>query len=305
MNVSTTTPTIEINTNGVCRIGKQEYLAIGFGTAHMKRNPDLCFKSVKTAAEVDYRIFDTATRYQNFGPISKALEGYEHRDFYIISKAWHNAQTAEKLSEDLKVTLEQLKIDYLDAYFLHWPNSKVPIEDTLRTMEELRNRKLIRHIGLSNVTINHLKRALEVKVPIEWIQVEMSPFFYDAELTAFCQEHSIAIQAAAPLHENGIDEDSFIIELGKKYGKTAAQVSLRWVLQHGCLPLPRSGNPEHIKQNREILDFRLSEEDMRAIDERAKQGTRKIRVVGEAAKVEGFTDEFDFSYAQCWPKASI
>lgn len=292
---------IEVDRYGTCQIEQEKYLAIGFGTAHMKRDPELCYQSVKAAIEVGYRILDTATRYQNFLPIKKALEGHERRDFYIISKAWHNAQTATKLKEDLASCLDQLQIDYLDAYFLHWPNSQTPIEETLHALEQLRNRKLIRHIGLSNVTIHHLKRALEVKVSIEWVQIEMNPFFYDAELVAFCQTNAITVQAAAPLHESKIDDDHFLIEIGKKYKKTAAQVALKWILQHGCIPLPRSRSPQHMQENIDVLDFTLLDTDMQEIDEKAKSGTRKIRVVGEAAKIEGFTDEFDFSYNECWP----
>lgn len=304
MNVSVTAPIVQVSANGICRIEQQEYPAVGFGTAHMKRTPELCSNTVKAAAELGYRIIDTATRYMNFVPISQALEGFERRDFYIISKVWHNAQSAKKLHEDLLMTLDQLKVTYIDAYLLHWPNSKVPIEETLYAMEELRNKKLIRHIGLSNITVHHLKRALQVGVPIAWVQVEMSPFFYDPELLAFCRQNSIAVQASAPLHESGISEDPFLSELGKKYGKTPAQIALRWILQHECLSLPRSGNRVHMQQNKDILDFTLSEQEMKDINARAKVGTRKIRVIGEAVKIEGFTDEFDFSYEQCWPNPS-
>lgn len=289
---------IKVNTTGLCQIGDCEYPVIGFGTAHMKRTPELCLSSVKTAAEVGYRIIDTATRYQNFKPIKEALVGFDRRHFYIISKAWHNAQTAEKIEEDLQNCFMQLGTDYIDAYFLHWPNSTIPIEETLKAMEKLRQNKKIRHIGLSNVTVNHLRRALEVKIPIEWVQIEMSPFFYDAELLAFCHKHGIGIQAAAPLNEKDIEKDPLLKSIGQKYDKTEAQIALKWILQHGAVPLPRSTNPAHIEENFKFLDFTLSELEMEEIDERAKKETRKVQVTGEA---EGFTDEFNFSYEQCWP----
>lgn len=94
-------------------------------------------------------------------------------------------------------------------------------------MEKLRTQGMIRHIGLSNVTVNHLKRAMEVNIPITWVQVEMHPLFYDAELLEFCRKNAIYIQAWAPLGRGQITDDPFLIEIGNKYGKTASQVSIR------------------------------------------------------------------------------
>lgn len=298
-----TLPPIHINnSNGICTIEQQEFSAIGFGTAHMKRSPDLCFKSVEKAAKFGYRIIDTATRYENFDPLRDALKEFDRSEFYIISKVWHDKQKPQDLQEDLSMALNKLNVSYIDAYFLHWPNSSVPIEETLKAMDQLRHNRLIRHIGLSNVTVNHLKRALEVGVPIVWVQMEMSPFFYDPELLAYCQDHSIGVQASAPLHESGVDQDTYLSELGKRYGKTPAQIALRWILQHNCIPLPRSSNPEHMQQNRDIFDFTLSQDEMDEIDEKAKNGTRTVKVRGEAVIALGFEDEFDFSPEQCWPK---
>lgn len=287
----------EINPQGLCEIEHVKYPAVGFGTYPLK--DEICSYAVEQAIEAGYRIIDTATFYKNFIPIGKALKKFGRHNFYIISKVWPDAHTSGRLRQDLQMTLQQLETDYLDTYLLHWPNSKVSIEETLDTMNELRKKGLIRHIGLSNVTVNHLKRALELNIPISWVQVEMHPLFYDPELLKFCHENSITVQAWAPLARGRVSTDSFLATIGEKYGKTPSQIAIRWIIQHGCIPLPGSKSRNHIRQNMEVMDFVLTQEEMDAIDERAKAGERK-RITEETGL--GFTDEFDFSYEECWPK---
>jgi diketogulonate reductase-like aldo/keto reductase len=219
---------IEIHPDGKCQIEGKEYPVIGFGTFPLKN--ETCFNAVNHAAGCGYRIIDTATFYGNFEPISKALKKFGRTNFYVISKVWPDSQTPEKLRHDIETTLKELQTSYLDAYLLHWPNSTIPIEDTLFAMDELRKSGKIHHIGLSNVNVNHLKRALEVGVPISWIQVEMHPFFYDAELLEFCHDHSIGMQAWGPLGRGRLSNDPLLKKIGEHYGKTASQVALTRVL---------------------------------------------------------------------------
>lgn len=282
----------EIDATGQCRIDGKVYPAVGFGTFPLKS--EVCYKAVVDAAKNGYRIIDTATFYGNFEPIGRALKEQGRSKFYLISKVWPDAQTPELLPIDLKKTLTQLQTPYLDAYLVHWPNSKIPIKKILLIMDDLRKRGLIRHIGLSNVTVNHLKRALECQVPISWVQVEMHPQFCDFELLQFCAEKGILVQAWGPLGKGSLADDPMLAKMGERYGKTASQIALRWVIQHGCLPLPGSKNPVHIRQNRAIMDFSLSKEEMQEIDDRAKAETREPVMENSGA---GFPDEFDF----CWP----
>ncbi len=282
-----------------CWIDGEEYPAVGYGTYPLKG--ELCTQSITKAAAIGYRMIDTATFYENLGAIGDALQVLGRKNFYVTSKVWHDSQTPKLLKRDLMRTLKKLKTSYLDAYLLHWPNSKISIEDTLCAMEELRIKGKIRHIGLSNVTVNHLKRALEVGVPITWIQVEMHVSFYQPELLEFCKEHGIAVQAWAPLDRGRVASNPVVREIADKYGKTPTQVALKWVVQHGCVPLPASKNEAHMQQNFAISDFTLSQEEMEEINAKAKQGQRD-RVTPETGF--GFTDEFDFTYDECWPKRS-
>lgn len=293
MTFGTASGEVTMDGNGRCWIDQVEYPAVGYGTYPL--TGDTAFKATSKAASLGYRIIDTATFYQNFAPIGQVLKRYGRDHFYVISKVWPNAQTAAGVRQDLDATLAQLQTSYLDAYLIHWPNHQIPIEETLGAMNELRLNKKIRHIGLSNVNVNHLKRVLELNIPITWVQVEMNPSFYDPELLAFCQANGIAVQAWAPLGRGALSTDKFLSMMGKKYGKTASQVALRWIVQHRCLPLPNSKSEKHLKQNLDIVNFSLTAEEMQAIDNMAKKGTR-TRVS---------FDEFDFTYDQCWPKNSL
>jgi 2,5-diketo-D-gluconate reductase B len=288
---------IKIETTGKCRIEGVEYPAIGFGTYPYKN--EICQQAVKAAATLGYRIIDTATFYENFEPIAQALKTFDRHTFYLISKVWPDSQTPEKLKIDFERTLKQLQTSYLDAYLIHWPNSKIPIQETLHAMNALKIEGKLHQIGMSNVTVAHLRRALEVGVPISWVQVEMHPLFYDPELLDFCQAHSIVVQAWGPLGRGRLHDDALLTKIGAKYGKTASQVALRWIFQHGSLPLPGSKNRAHIEQNMDIWNFALSPEEMSEINARAKEGKRE-RVTADMGV--GFTDEFDFTYEECWPQ---
>lgn len=274
----------------VCRIDGETFPKIGYGTYPLTGKE--CLVAVEEAVKAGYRIIDTATFYQNFEPIGKALKKLERDKFYLISKVWPDSQAPKDLEKDLNVTLKLLQMDHIDAYLLHWPNSKISIEDTLHAMKKLKDQGKIRHIGLSNVTVNHLKRVLEIGVPITWVQIEMSPFFYDPELIKFCHRHKIAVQAWSPLGRGGSKDDPDLLAIAKKHGKTPSQVALRWIIQHDCIPLPATRNPQHMAENLDVFDFTLSEKEMAAIDIKAKGGER-LRIA---------IDEFDFTYDQCWPK---
>ncbi len=255
---------------------------------------------MKNAIEVGYSMFDTATFYDNFIPIGESFQNLKRDDFYLISKVWHDAQTPSKLQHDLQQTLHSLKMDYLDAYLLHWPNSEIAIDDTVNEMYQLKKQGLIRHIGISNIVVNHLRRLSDLKISLDWVQVEMNPYFCDFELLEFCQAKGIGIQAWAPLGRGKISQDKLLAKIGAACSKTASQVALKWIIQHECLPFPGSSNLTHIQENFIIDDFALTNDDMAAIDERASTGKRE-RVTKEMGL--GFTDEFDFTKEECWPSA--
>ncbi len=270
---------------------------IGYGTWPYKGEE--CKKTVEEALEMGYTIFDTATFYNNFDGIGKAIRDKNREELTLISKVWPIDQSPSDLKRDLETTLQRLNTPYIDIYLLHWPNSAIPIAETLQAMEELRKAGMIREIGVSNFTINHLKKILALNIPISWNQIEISPQFYDPELLAFCQKHRIGVQAYSPLGRGDLINDPLLIRIGSKYGKTPAQVALRWILQHHVLPLPGSRNPKHMAENLAVYDFELTQDEMEEINTRAKNGKRN-RIVADQKL--GYVDEFDFAYEECWPE---
>lgn len=274
---------------------------VGFGTYPLRG--EVCQRAVQDACALSYRLIDTATFYHNFGPVGQAVKnsGIDRDQFTINSKVWPDSQTPNKLQADLKQTLTDLQVDYIDTYFLHWPNSQLSIQAIWAAMKALQKAGKIRHIGLSNVTVNHLQRVHNLGLTIDQVQVEMHPLFYDKALTDYCHAHGIGVQAWAPLARGRLRNDPLLTEIGQKYQKTPEQIALRWIVQHQCVPLPGSQNPKHMQQNLAVDDITLTDAEMQLISTRAAQGERQRITL---AKELGFTDEFDFSYADCWPASS-
>lgn len=285
-----------VKEDGKCVIDGSVYNFPAYGTYPLKEK--VCYRSVKNALEVGYQIFDTATAYSNFHPISQALRNKKRDSVYLISKVWHDAHAPFRLHADLQKTLTELQIDYLDAYLLHWPNKTVMIDETMEALEAFKKQGLIRHIGVSNVAVSHLLRLAELGFRPLWVQVEMSPFFCDFDLLQYCQDNQIGFQAWAPIGRGRVSKCTFLSDLGNIYSKNPAQIALKWIVQHGCLPLAGSSDMIHIQQNLNIHDFVLTEEDMAKIDERARSGKRE-RFTQDS--VLGIADEFDFSVQDCWP----
>lgn len=287
---------INISFNGICAINNKSYPSIGYGTSHL--HDHVSMHLVKCALQIGYRVIDTASSYNNFISLGKILKKEVRDDIYLTSKVWPDHQTSEKLTNDLFLCLKQLQTDYLDAYLLHWPNSKILIEETLNTMVNLKNTGLIRHLGMSNVSVNHLKRIAHLCHNLSWIQVEMNPFFCDFELLEFCQHNNLNIQAWGSLARGKVFQDDMLKEVGKKHNKTAGQIAIKWIIQLGCLPLLSSRNIFHLLENFVLNDFTLSVDEIEAINNKAKNGQR-TRLTQE--RNLGFTDEFDLSIEQCWP----
>ncbi len=286
----------KISEDGRCTIDNQVLPVIGFGTYPLQEK--VCEEAVKTALKTGYRIIDTATMYNNFNAISHILPNVERSELFLISKVWHDSQTEINLKSDLDLTLKALGLKYLDAYLLHWPNSNNPLKPIIEKLQNFMNEGLVRYIGLSNVNVNHIKRAIDKGMKISFVQNEMNPFFYDKNLLDFCHKNNIVVQAWAPLGRGRINQASQLLALGNKYKKTPAQIALKWIVQQGCIPLPGSKNSEHIKNNFEIHDFKLTNEDMNLISDKAQVGQRE-RVTLEMGF--GFADEFDYKYKECWP----
>ena len=162
--------------------------------------------------------------------------------------------------------MDRLSVDYLDLYLIHWPVKDKYI-DTWKALEKLYHEGLIRSIGVSNFQVHHLETLFQAAEIIPTVnQIEQHPYLVQEELRGFCARHDIKIEAWSPLGRGEVLDDRTLLRLGQKYGKTSAQVTLRWQIQHDIITIPKSSRPERIKENISIFDFNLEPGDTDIID---------------------------------------
>ena len=239
----------------------------GLGVYKMT-DPQETIEAITKALQVGYRAIDTASLYYNEEQVGEAIRhsGVAREDIFVTTKVWNSDQGYDNTLKAFETSLKKLNMDYVDLYLTHWPvEGKYP--DTYRAIERLYEEKLIRVPGVSNHHAHHLEQLLRsANVPPMVNQVEAHPYLSQEPLRTFCREHHIAVTAWSPLGRGGVLQDETIIKIAEKYGKSAAQVVLRWHLQHDIMVIPKSVTPSRIEENANIFDFVLSSEDMTVID---------------------------------------
>lgn len=248
---------------------------IGFGTW---QTPDgeTAINSVKAALKAGYRHIDTAACYGNEASVGQAIKksGVPREEIFVTSKVWNTERGYEKTLAAFETTMAKLDLDYVDLYLIHWPAAANQFENwkeinaqTWRALEELYIEGKVKAIGVSNFLPHHLEALLEgVKVVPMVNQIEYHPGFMQAESVAFCKAHNILVEAWSPLGTGNVLNNETLIMMAQKYSKTVAQICIRWVLQHGLLPLPKSITESRIIENTEVFDFEIKDEDMAIID---------------------------------------
>lgn len=248
---------------------------IGFGTW---QTPDgeTAINSVKAALKAGYRHIDTAACYGNEASVGQAIKesGVPREEIFVTSKVWNTERGYEKTLAAFETTMAKLDLDYVDLYLIHWPAAANQFENwkeinaqTWRALEELYIKGKVKAIGVSNFLPHHLEALLEGAKVVPMVnQIEYHPGFMQAESVAFCKAHNILVEAWSPLGTGNVLNNETLIMMAQKYSKTVAQICIRWVLQHGLLPLPKSITESRIIENTEVFDFELKEEDMAIID---------------------------------------
>ncbi len=273
---------------------------LGLGT--WKSAPGEVYQAVLWALEAGYRHIDCAAIYQNEQEVGNALttafkDGLVKREeVFVTSKLWNNAHEEDQVEVGFRQTLEDLQLDYLDLYLIHWPLAlkkdvmfpekgsdflsyqEAPLSGTWRGMEKLKDRGLAKHIGVSNFNISKLNELLETaKVKPELNQIECHPFLPQEKLVAFCMDQEIAVTAYSPLgsadrpkgrkkeSEPVLMEQKLIKEIGDKHGASVAQVLIAWNIHRGIAVIPKSANKERINQNLQSASVRLDGADMQQI----------------------------------------
>ncbi|VDG21313.1 aldo/keto reductase [Lactiplantibacillus mudanjiangensis] len=248
---------------------------VGFGTW---QTPDgqVAYDSVLAALKAGYRHIDTAAAYGNEESVGKAIadSGVARKDLFVTTKLWNADHGYDQTKAALATSLEKLGLDYVDLYLIHWPNPAAMRDsweqlnaDTWRAMEELYAERKVRAIGVSNFRPKHLDALLKTAKVIPAVnQIFLNPSDLEPEIVAYNDAHDILSEAYSPLGTGKIFDVPALQTMAQKYDKSVAQVVLRWSLQHGFLPLPKSVHADRIAQNTEIFDFELSADDMTTID---------------------------------------
>ncbi len=256
-----------------------EIPCLGYGT--YKVSGEEAVAVIKTAIAAGYRHIDTATFYGNEVEVGQAIRecGVPREELFITSKVWKTERGYEKTKASFLKTLEDMQLDYLDLYLIHWPASFCQYEnweeinlETWRAMTELYKEGKIKAIGVSNFLPHHLTALLKTEVKPMVNQIEYHPGEMQEETVLFCKENDILIEAWSPLGRGRIFENELLLELSRKYGKSLPQICLRWELQNGIIPLPKTMSEERMKENADIFDFELSLEDMELINSMEKCG---------------------------------
>lgn len=246
-----------------------EIPAIGFGTYQL--DPLECWKATKTALNVGYRHIDTAMKYENEAVVGRAIESsnVDREDIFLTTKI--NAYTEDlkhnKILEACKGCLERLGTDYIDLLLLHWWSKKADMEEAFGAMNQLLDEGMVRNIGVSNFSIDQLQRAIQVsEAPIITNQVEYHPYFKQDKMLKFCQEQDILLMAYSPLAEGRIVNNNVLAKIGERYGKSASQVALRWLIQQeNIITIARSTKESHLRENLDVFDFELSSSEMNKV----------------------------------------
>ncbi|ATF42145.1 aldo/keto reductase [Weissella paramesenteroides] len=269
MTISSLTDTFTL-ANGV------EIPVVGFGTWQTP-DGDVAYQSVLDALKAGYRHIDTAAAYGNEASVGRAIKdsGIPREELFITSKLWNDSHSYEAAKIALDKSLKLLGLDYLDLYLIHWPNPLINRRnwdkanaEAWRYMEDAYTEGKIRAIGISNFQIEHVEALLKTATIRPMVnQLFINPSDLEQDIVAFNEAHDILTEAYSPLGTGSLLAVPEINDIAEKYGKSAAQVLIRWSLQHGFLPLPKSTHAERISQNADVFDFELTDAEIVALDQ--------------------------------------
>lgn len=243
-----------------------ELPAVGFGTYDIPS--ERTTEAVRTALDAGYRYIDCAEGYGNEAAVGAALEECDREELFVTSKVVPSNLHYDTLLSACRDSLDRLGVSYLDLYLIHWPNPAISLRETLDAMATLHDSGLVRHVGVSNFTRYQLAFARRISdVPITVLQTELHPWFQQRELLSYCEEHGIVPVAAAPLGRTRVFEDETVRAVADEYDAEPSEVVLRWHLEHGVVPIPRSTSESHIRSNVDLFGWSLDPEDVARIDD--------------------------------------
>ena len=240
--------------------------SIGFGT-YKSGDDEETAKIIKNALNLGYKMIDTASFYNNEVGIGNGIKesGIDRNDIFIVTKLWNDDHGYDNTIEAFNKSLNNLQVDYIDLYLIHWPN-KLNAE-TWRAFEHLYETGKVKAIGVCNFKVEHLEELKKTAKIMPMVnQVEIHPFSTKNNIIKYCKDNNIKVVAWSPISRGRVLSNELMIDLSQKYKKSIVQIVLRWHMQKGVIPIPKSSNENRIKENIDIFDFEISSEDMKAID---------------------------------------
>lgn len=240
---------------------------LGFGT--WKLSGDIAAKSVSTALEVGYRHIDTADRYGNHREVGQAIKssGLKREELFVTTKVFFDELHYQQILDNANRYLEELQIDYIDLLLVHWPNKNISLTETFDAMTKVKEDKIVKHIGVSNFTIHHIEDVLSKGYEIENNQVELHPTFNQTELVEFCETKNIKVTAYSPLGMGDELKNDVVLKLAEKYTVSPAQVILNWIMARGIVAIPKSSNPDNIRDNFNSQNWKMEVGDIALMNE--------------------------------------
>ncbi len=239
----------------------------GLGVYKMT-DKEAAVEAMLTALNAGYTAIDTASIYDNEHEVGEAIRATDKKreDIFVTSKVWNTDQGYDNTLRAFEASLKRLGLDYLDLYLTHWAMPDT-YEETYRAIQRLYDEKLVRSIGVSNHQQHHLEKLMAKANTKPMVnQIELHPQLTQEPLRQFCADNDIAVTSWSPLARGRLLDDPVIAKIGENYGKSIAQVIIRWHLQHDLIVIPKSVKPERILENADVFNFALTAEEMKMID---------------------------------------
>jgi 2,5-diketo-D-gluconate reductase B len=239
---------------------------VGLGTWDLRGRT--CARMVEEALSLGYRHIDTASMYGNEVAVGEGLRasGVSRDEVFITTKVWQSDLRAKDFERSTRDSLAKLKLPYVDLLLIHWPNSSIPLKETIGALCKMKREGFARHIGVSNFTVALVDEA--AKLSTESLvnnQVECHVYLDQTKVIAACRRHGLAVTAYSPIARGRVEGDAVLGRIGKVYDKTAAQVCLRYLVQKDIVVIPRTSRTQRLRENFEIFDFKLSPSEMKEI----------------------------------------
>jgi 2,5-diketo-D-gluconate reductase B len=250
---------------------------IGLGTWELRGRT--CARIVEQALGLGYRHVDTAALYDNEREVGEGLRasGIKRDEVFITTKVWPSDFAPRDLERSAEDSLARLRLPDVDLLLLHWPNPRIPLSETLGALCKVKRMGLARHIGVSNFTVAMIDDAVRLAdEPLVCNQIELHPFLDQSKVIAACRRHGMAVVAYSPIARGQVKGNKVLARIGKAHGKTAAQMSLRFLVQQGIVVIPRTSRSERLSENLAIFDFELSADEMEEIAQLAHRDGRIV-----------------------------